>query len=150
MCHDICPIYDEKRCCRYCTDQETCNQSCLEPYATGESDDCTHLEDDGVTLTALEEKTLPIMKTIHYLVSQKKVLEQQEKQMKDKLKEAMEAAGVKQFENPLMKVTYIGQSTTTSVDTAKLKKRFPNVYEECQKTVNRSAYVKVEVKEDGC
>lgn len=99
-----------------------------------------------MNLTPVEEKCLPIMQTIKGLVLQKKAIEAKEKEMKDKLKEIMEANAVKGFENPILKVTYIAQSSATTVDSAKLKAKYPEVYAACSKTSTKSAYIKIEVK----
>ena len=61
--------------------------------------------------------------------------------------DAMEEYGVKMFDNDLLKVTYIAATTATSIDSAKLKKKYPAIAEECSKTSAKSAYVKVEIKE---
>ena len=67
--------------------------------------------------------------------------------LREKLKAAMEQFGVKSFDNDLVKVTNIAASTTTRIDSAALKKKYPAIAEECSKVSNTSAYIKIEVKE---
>lgn len=137
-----CPVDNRQICCFHCEEQETCDASCLKENPDG----CPYKETIGGALTPAEEKALPIMQTIKAIVLQKKELEAKEKAMKEKLKAAMEEFGVKSFDNDLLKVTYIAPTTKTSVDSAKLKKKYPAVFEECSKTSSVSAYIKVEVK----
>lgn len=76
----------------------------------------------------------------------KKQLEEQEKALKDQIKQAMEKFGVKKFESEQLTITYVGETTAVSVDTTKLKKKLhPDIAEECSKTSVKSAYIKVEI-----
>ena len=79
----------------------------------------------------------------------KKQCEAQEKELKDQLKKAMEEYGIKKFESDILNITYVAETTSTSVDSAKLKRKYPQVAEECSKTSKKSSYIKVEVKEGG-
>lgn len=143
-CEELCPVHNIEGCCRTCPEKNSCREACSRKDDVG---GCPMGHDDGMNLTPVEEKCLPIMQTIKKIVLQKKALEAAEKDMKDKLKEIMEANGVKGFENPILKVTYIAQSTTNTLDSAKVKAKYPEVYQDCIKTSVKSAYVKVEVKE---
>lgn len=77
---------------------------------------------------------------------QKQKLEEQEKLMRKKLIEAMETFGVKKFENAQVAFTYVAPTTRTSIDSTKLKKKYPAIAEECSKVSNVSASVKITVK----
>lgn len=147
VCQDLCPIYKKQMCCAFCEERCDCPEVCDEYTTSGRPETCDMRVDvPGGALTPAEEKALPIMQTIKAIVLQKKELEAKEKAMKEKLKAAMEEFGVKSFDNDLLKVTYIAPTTKTSVDSAKLKKKYPAVFEECSKTSSVSAYIKVEVK----
>lgn len=142
QCRNLCPVKENHVCCFFCTDKGACAEICEQTLES-----CSDKMKLETALTPIEEKTLPIMQKIKDIVSQKKALEAQEKDMKDKLKAAMEECGVKMFDNDLLKVTYIAATTATSIDSAKLKKKYPAIAEECSKTSAKSAYVKVEIKE---
>lgn len=142
QCRNLCPVKENHTCCFFCADKDVCPEMCEQILES-----CIDKMEMETALTPIEEKTLPIMQKIRDIVSQKKALEAQEKDMKDKLKAAMEEYGVKMFDNDLLKVTYIAATTATSIDSAKLKKKYPAIAEECSKTSAKSAYVKVEIKE---
>ena len=142
VCCDLCPIHKEQICCFLCGDRETCPEACEEAKPT----ECPNRVEKGAALTPAEEKVLPLMQSIKNLAVQKKAIEEHEKDMREKLKAAMEKFGVKSFDNDLIKVTYIAASTQTKVDTAAIKKKYPQIAAECSKVSNTSAYVKIEVK----
>lgn len=48
-------------------------------------------------------------------------MEMQEKEVKEALQEAMEANNIKSFTNDELEITYIAETTRTSVDTQRLK-----------------------------
>lgn len=87
-----------------------------------------------------------IISGIAALAVQKKQIEEQEKTMRDKLRETMESYGVKSFETPEVKFLYIPATTRTTIDTARLKKAMPDVVEKYSKITNVSASVKITVK----
>ena len=66
--------------------------------------------------------------------------------MKEKLLAAMEAYGVTKFENDVIKITYYAPSTTTSIDSTRLKKEQPDIAKEYSKTSSKKSYIKIEVK----
>ena len=143
-CNNECPLGKFDGCCHSCPDIETCKDACeSNPETCGEA---TFDEETG--LVAFKEQQLSVLQQIADLITTKKKLEEQEKELKDKLKEAMEKYGVKKFDSDILKITYIAETTTTSIDSAKLKKKYPAIAEECSKTSNKSAYIKVEVKDD--
>lgn len=58
----------------------------------------------------------------------------------------MENCNIKKFESDILNLTYVAETTATSIDSAKLKKKYPDIAAECSKTSKKSAYVKVVVK----
>lgn len=142
-CNNECPLGKFNGCCHSCPDIETCKDVCeSNPETCGEA---TFDEETG--LVAFKEQQLSVLKQIADLITAKKKLEEQEKELKDKLKEAMEKYGVKKFDSDILKITYIAETTATSIDSAKLKKKYPAIADECSKTSKKSAYIKVEVKD---
>jgi len=143
-CNNECPLGKFDGCCHSCPDIETCKDACeSNPETCGES---TFDEETG--LVAFKEQQLSVLQQIADLITTKKKLEEQEKELKDKLKEAMEKYGIKKFDSDILKITYIAETTATSIDSAKLKKKYPAIAEECSKTSKKSAYIKVEIKDE--
>lgn len=139
---------DKGMCCYYCEDSLTCADAC------GNFDDKAELEEQGCEYqfdeeTALQEFTsnaLTVMKEIAAINSQKKMLEEQEKKVRMTLEAAMDQYGIKSFDNDILKVTYVAPTTKTSVDSAKLKKEYPEIFKKCSKTSDVKGSVRITVK----
>jgi hypothetical protein len=143
-CNNECPQGKFDGCCHSCPHIEGCTDTCgSEPKTCGEA---TFDEETG--LVTFKEQQLAVLQQIADLVTAKKQIEAQEKELKDKLKEAMEKFSIKKFDSDILKITYIAETTATSIDSAKLKKKYPAIADECSKTSNKSAYIKVEVKDE--
>ena len=141
-CNNECPLEKFDGCCHSCPDIETCKDACeSNPETCGEA---TFDEETG--LVAFKEQQLSVLQQIADLITAKKKLEEQEKELKEKLKEAMEKCNIKKFESDILNITYVAESTKTSIDSAKLKKKYPEIAAECSKSTKTSAYVKVTVK----
>lgn len=69
-----------------------------------------------------------------------------EKELKEKLKEAMENNNVTKLEFGELKVSYRNASTRTSIDSKKLKEELPDIYEEYSKTSNVSSSISISVE----
>lgn len=141
-CKNKCPVGKFDGCCHCCPDKATCDEVCTTKLEG--CDDAVFDEESG--LVALEQQQMTVIKKIADICTAKKQLEAQEKELKDKLKEAMEHYGVKSLNNDILKITYIAATTANSIDSSKLKKMHPDIAAECTKTSNKSAYIKVEVK----
>lgn len=128
-------------CCLHCDDKETCEEACGELHT-----DCEEQVEEETELQVIQSAVPDVLKAITDITVQKKKLEEQEKLMKKKLQEAMEAHGIKKFENAQVSFTYVAPTTRTSVDSAMLKKKYPEIAEECSKTSNVSASVRIQVK----
>ena len=94
----------------------------------------------------MKQEAAAVIKVIADLTLQKKQIEDQEKAMREKLREVMEKYGVKSFETPEIKFTYVAPTTRTSIDSTKLKKDLPDVAAKYSKTSKVSASVKITVK----
>ena len=128
-------------CCHYCPDMMTCDDACGDnPHVCGE---CVQEETE---LQVMQSAVPEAIKIITEITIQKQKLEEQEKLMRKKLIEAMETYGVKKFENAQVAFTYVAPTTRTSIDSTKLKKKYPAIAEECSKVSNVSASVKITVK----
>ncbi|MPM68115.1 hypothetical protein SDC9_115046 [bioreactor metagenome] len=142
-CKNECPLGKFSGCCHFCSEYDSCADGCSEvPENCGES-----LPDEETALATFQVQQLAVIQKIADICTQKKALEAVEKEMKDKLKEAMEKANIKKFESDILNITYIAATTSTSIDSAKLKKKYPDIANECSKTSAKSAYIKVEIKD---
>ena len=143
-CNNECPLEKFDGCCHSCPHFEGCEEACeSEPNTCGEA-----IFDEEAGLIAFQEQQLAVLQQVADLITAKKKIEEQEKNLKDKLKEAMEKFNVKKFDSDILKITYIAETTATSIDSAKLKKKYPAIADECSKTSKKSAYIKVEVKDE--
>lgn len=128
-------------CCCFCTDKDDCLHACECDHT-----ECSEVVQEETELQVMQGAVPEAIRIITDITLQKQKLEEQEKQMRKKLVEAMETFGVKKFENEHISFTYVAPTTRTSIDSTKLKKKYPAIAEECSKTSNVSASVKITVK----
>lgn len=144
-CKNSCPLGKFDGCCVECEFEKVCKEVCdADPIDCEESimDDVS--EETG--LEVFQQGQEIILKQIANIITTKKSLDEQEKQLKEKLKEAMEFYGVKKFESNHLTITYVAETTTTTIDTSKLKKKYPEIVKECSRETKKSAYVRVSIK----
>ena len=128
-------------CCHECHD-ESCKERC-----TLKHDKCGHSFNDGSKLPApFQTKALAVMQQIADLDKQKKLLEAQDKEVRQELQRCMDEYGIKSFENEILKITYIEPTTRTTLDSARLKKELPAVAEKYSKRSLVKGTVRIEVK----
>ena len=84
--------------------------------------------------------------TIKHFELQKKEAETNAAKLREKLLEAMQAQGVKSFENERLKITYIEAGTRETIDGARLKKEMPEVAEQYKKISNIKESVRITLK----
>lgn len=143
-CKNACPQgkYDGM-CCVQCPNKDNCSLFCQSAY---DYENCPDAINEETALADFTSQHMATIQRIADLCSQKKQIEAQEKEMKDKLKESMEQFGITKFENDIIKMTYVKQGERTTLDSTRLKKELPDVAEKYSKKSITSAYVKVEVK----
>lgn len=132
-------------CCGTCKDSSTCKQ-CCETAKCGDDITCPDAEVVTGELTQFESAVPDTIQKITTILQMKKDLDEQEKQLKQKLVEAMEKYEVKSFENDYIKMTYVAPTTRSTIDSTRLKKDHPDIVEQYSKTSNVSASVRVSVK----
>lgn len=142
-CKSECPLEKFDGCCVQCPDRDDCPELCEE---VGHYEHCTNAVDEEKALVNFQNQQLATIKKIAKICTQKKQLEALEKEMKDKLKEAMEQFGVTKFDSDILKITYVAEGVKKSIDSTKLKKEHPDVAEKYTKISKVSSYIKVEVK----
>lgn len=126
----------------------------LEPIPPTEVRRLIEAEEKGEIYTppvvALNEDTLSLLYSVETLLTELnadvKRAEERKAAILDELKAAMEDAGVTKYESAALAITYVAESTRETVDSAKLKKEYPDVAAACKKTSTTKAYVKVKVK----
>lgn len=143
-CKNSCPKGKFEGCCVQCPERETCSDVCEQ--AVNYQDCADAIFDEETALATFKSQSVAVLEKIAAVVNMKKQCEEQEKTLKDQLKQAMEQYGVKKFESDILNITYVAESTATSIDSAKLKKLHPDIAQECSKVSKKSAYIKVEVK----
>ena len=142
---DTCPETGANTCCAECAEYSDCQMAC-----TIDPNGCPHRNvQEETALTAFVQQHMAVFKEIKSLVTAKNEIERKEKELKDQLKQAMEAHGIKAIDNEILKITYIAATTSTGIDSTKLKRKYPIVAAECSKETPKSAYIKIEVKKDG-
>lgn len=141
-CENACPRGKFDGCCYSCPEHITCSDSCSEtPNECGQS---TFDEEAG--LQAFQQSQLATLNAIASLTAHKKAIEDQEKEMKAKLYEAMVKFGVDKFESDVLNLTLVAPSNSTTIDSAKLKKKYPAIAAECSKPNPKAGYVKITLK----
>ena len=148
-CANTCP-HDAKLngCCHECVKKDACEDSCgMFPESCGDS----LVESAGNETNALamfQGGQMEAIEKVRAIVTQTKQLEDQVKEMKETLKAAIEFYGIKKFtsEDKLLTITYIAATEATSIDSTKLKAKYPDIAAECSKTSPKASYIKIEVK----
>lgn len=144
-CRNSCPLGKFDGCCVECEFKNTCKEACsLNPSDCEDSAIDEVSEETGLQLFQQGEAT--VINRIENILKAKKQLDEEEKKLKEKLKEAMEFYGVKKFESDHLTITYVAETTTTTIDTSKLKKKYPEIAKECSRETKKSAYVRVSIK----
>ena len=97
-------------------------------------------------LPGLPQEIMPVLKQLQELEVNSAKLEESKKLLKEDLLKAMEKHGLKKWDNEVMTVTYTAPTTRTSVDSAKLKKEYPEVYSEVIKNSNVKSSIRIKLK----
>lgn len=96
----------------------------------------------------LPESVLPALKQLSDLEVQAKAIKVAQEELKENLLKAMETHGVKKWDNEVMTVSYTAPTTRTSIDSTKLKKELPDVFEQYSKTSNVKSSIRIKLKGD--
>lgn len=143
-CENPCPYGKFDGCCHFCPDRGSCADACPEKV-----DECGQaIFDEEAGLQAFQQSQLATLSAIASLTAHKKTIEDQEKTMKAALYDAMTKFGVKKFESDVLNLTLVEPTTATSIDSAKLKKKYPAIAAECSKSSAKAGYVKITLKGD--
>ena len=144
-CENACPLGRFNACCQWCQENKGCPEACeYEPGSCGES-----AFDEESGLVAFQKTQLATLNAIASLTAHKKAIEEQEKTMKAALYDAMQKFGIKKFESDVLNLTFVEPTNSTSIDSTKLKKKYPDIAAECSKTTAKAGYVKITLKGGG-
>ena len=130
-------------CCKECVEYQDCHEGkCFE-----DPNGCGDAEFIGTTeMIPFESNAITIMQNIANLDKQKKMIEAEDKNLRQQLQEAMDKYGIKKFENDILKITYVEPTTRTSIDSKKLKEELPAIAEKYTKVSQVKGSVRIEVK----
>lgn len=141
-CKNNCPLGKFDGCCQCCPESKGCPEACgYEPGSCGEA---TFDEESG--LVAFQNTQLATLNAIASLTAHKKAIEEQEKTMKAALLFAMKQYGITKFESDVLNLTYVAPTVSHGIDTAKLKKKYPDAAADCAKDTPKAGYVKITLK----
>ena len=74
-------------------------------------------------------------------------LKERDDELRAKLLVAMEANGIKKFENDMLRVTYVAPQIRTTFDSSRFKEEAPEIYKEFTKETYTKSHVKISVYE---
>lgn len=101
-------------------------------------------------LQVFQNQHMQVFKQLSEITKTKKVLEEQEKIMKEQLEKAMNEHGIQSIDNQYLKITRVSESSSTSIDLKTLEKKEPKLYgellEDYPKVTNKKAYLTFKVK----
>ena len=74
-------------------------------------------------------------------------IESKEQELKDAILKAMEENGMTQLDTDLIKITYMAESTRTSLDTKAIKEKYPEIYNDNLKETKVKSQLRITLKE---
>lgn len=111
------------------------------------------LEQEETSLVKVEEGQLIVATQMQHklieLATQKKAIENAEKEMKNQLEEVMRANGITGYESndKRVRITLAEDGITESIDKDKLFKEYPDVYRACLKESPRKGKLQITIRE---
>lgn len=109
---------------------------------------------DKKLVQSLTETTLQIAEAEHQIslaIAQQneklQSLREQEAELRDKIKEAMEKNAITKFENEVLRINYIAPQKRVGIDTTRLKAEHPEIAEEYSKVTNINSTIRIKIKE---
>ena len=141
-CQNACLLNKFDGCCHCCPEFGSCTEECSEnPNTCGEA-----IFDEESGLQTFKTSQVDVMQEICNIVTIKKQVDAKEKELKEKLKAAMEQYGIKKFSSDELEIIYVPDGIRVQINSAKLKKLHPEIAKECSNVSTTSAYVKITVK----
>ena len=101
-------------------------------------------------LKIFEDKSLVIAQNLKNLKIKKEQIEEEEKDLKDKLEELFNEYDLKSFKNDYFSISKIEASESKSIDFKNMEKKEPELYKELledyPKITKRKSYIRISVK----
>lgn len=140
----------ETFCCAACPKKNSCEYCCeyVNDDPAFEAKSCPEAVELNGELEVFQQERAVTLATITPILVSMKKLDAQKKQLSEQLLAAMEKYGIKKYENALLSVIYIAETTRNTVDTKALKEQYPDIAKELTKTSKVKASVKVTLKGD--
>jgi predicted phage-related endonuclease len=85
----------------------------------------------------------PDTKRLIEITREIKALQEQEKQIKERIKTAMEKGGEKEIKIDAVKIVYVAETVIKGIDTKTLALEMPDIAAKYAKETKKSAYIKV-------
>lgn len=96
---------------------------------------------------AIDNLEKEITLAVSDMLNKQKELMAKNDEIKEQLKSAMENVGIKKFENDYIAITYVDATTRKTIDSAKLKEKYSDIYEDCIKVSNVKSNIRIKIKE---
>ena len=97
-----------------------------------------------------ENRTMTALQAYAMVVQTEKQLKEQKAALVEKLLKKMEEYGLASFENEILRINYIAESESVTIDTKELLKNEPDLYHEIEdkynKRTTKKAHVRITVK----
>ena len=100
-------------------------------------------QENELKIKEFEEK---ISLAISGLKEQQEILQKQNDEIKEKIKQTMEEQDIKKYENDILTITYVAPTKRNTVDTTKLKEQYEEVYLDCLKETDVKSSIRIKVK----
>lgn len=95
----------------------------------------------------LNEIEKQISVAIAELQNKQQELQNRNEEIKNQIKDAMEKQDIKKYENDFISITYVEATTRNTVDSAKLKEKYLDVYNDCIKISDVKSSIRIKVKD---
>ena len=104
---------------------------------------------EGTILTVIREASAKLLDqaTHKMTIEQAEQFEEQEQRIKQTIMQQMKDNGIKQIDNEYFKITYVPESISKTIDTARLKAEEPELAEKYLKEITRNASLRITIKE---
>lgn len=133
-------------CCFFCEEKDTCKQSC-DSAALSDPAKCEEAIIEGDALELFRCESALALSIIENLEVQKKALDEQQKKMREVVKDSMEKYGITKFANEIMTITYTKATQRNSIDSKALKADLPDIAKKYTKSSPVAASIRVKLNE---
>lgn len=105
------------------------------------------VKDLTITMVAISKLNQKMSKAVAEFQDQMSELREKEANLHEAVKLSMEKHGVTNFENDILKISYVAPSTRNSIDVARLKEEKPEIAAKYMKQTSVKSSIRIKVKE---